>query len=312
MAGNRSLTQYEAASRKRLGVSAVIILGVLPALIALGAFVLGQKWYLPLSLAMLVLIMAPFFMMFERRRPKAREIVLIAMMSAVTVVSHLFFHVVIPIQIGTALVIISGISLGPEAGFLIGALSRFIVNFYLGQGVWTPWQMFCWGILGFLAGLCFNKGSLDQVNSRSFKAVMGPVLSVVFAELAAYALYLVAPGNDESFFGWRMYAFGAAGLLLGVLVQRKRLPLDAVTLTAFTFLTTFVIYGGIMNFASLVTSMNIPGSGGFTREALRAMYISGIPYDLLHAGTASLCVFFLGDPIVKKLERIKIKYGIYR
>ncbi len=312
MAGNPPLTQYEAASRKRLGVSSVIILVVLPVLIALGAFVLDEKWYMPLSLLMLVLIMAPFFMMFERRRPKAREIVLIAMMSALTVVSHLFFHIVIPIQIGTALVIISGISLGPEAGFLIGALSRFIVNFYLGQGMWTPWQMFCWGLLGFLAGLCFNKGVLDQGNSRSFKAVMGPVLSVLFAELVAYAVYLLVPGGDEEFFGWRVYAFGAAGLLAGVLLQRKRLPLDPLTLTAFTFLTTFVIYGGIMNFASMVTSMNMPGNTGFSREALRALYISGIPYDLMHAGTAALCVFFLGDPIVKKLERIKIKYGIYR
>ena len=100
--------------------------------------------------------MLPFFMVFENRKPKAREIVLIAMMSALTVCVHIFFHITLPLQIGTAMIIISGISLGPEAGFLIGAISRFVCNFYMGQGPWTPWQMFCWGILGFLAGMAFN------------------------------------------------------------------------------------------------------------------------------------------------------------
>lgn len=105
---------------------------------------------------------------------------LIAMMSALTVTLQLFCHITLPLQIGTAMIIISGISLGPEAGFLIGAVSRFVCNFYMGQGPWTPWQMFCWGILGFLAGLAFNKVDLDELKSRHFKVVMGPVLCMDF------------------------------------------------------------------------------------------------------------------------------------
>ena len=97
-------------------------------------------------------------MVFEKRKPKAREIVLIAMMSAITVACHMFFHVTVPIQIGTALVIVAGIGMGPEAGFLVGALSRFVCNFYMGQGPWTPWQMFCFGIVGFFSGIIFTKG----------------------------------------------------------------------------------------------------------------------------------------------------------
>ena len=86
------------------------------------------------GLLIVVYAMIPFFMIFERRKPKAREIVLVAMMTALTVTAHLLFHVTIPIEIGTAMVIISGISLGPEAGFLVGALARFVSNFYQGSG----------------------------------------------------------------------------------------------------------------------------------------------------------------------------------
>lgn len=297
---------------KRIRVSALIIFAVVPVILAVSVVFAKNELYLPLSLLMLAAVMTPFFMVFERRRPKAREIVLIAMMCALTVTAHLFFHVVFPLQIGTALVITAGVALGPEAGFLVGALSRFVCNFYLGQGAWTPWQMFCWGLIGFLAGLSFNKGDDSRLNSGKFKVIIGPVLSVAFAEIAAYVSYLIVPGKDEGFAGWRMYLFGAAGLAAGALLQRKRLPADGVTLAVFTFFTTFIIYGGIMNFATMVTSLGLPGSGGMSFETLRALYVTGFPYDLSHAATACACVFILGEPLIKKLERIKIKYGIYR
>ena len=51
---------------------------------------------------------------------------------------------------------------------------------------------------------------------------------------------------------------------------------------------------------------------GISFEALRILYITGAPYDLMHAGTATLCVFLFGNSMIKKLERIKIKYGIYK
>ena len=267
---------------------------------------------MPLSLLILVMIMAPFFMIFERRRPRAREVVLIAMMSALTVASHTFFHIAFPVQIGTAMVIISGISLGPEAGFLIGAMSRFVCNFYMGQGAWTPWQMFCWGLLGFLAGLAFNREISKQNSIGNFKKMMAPVLCVIFSELVAYISFLVWPGNDKTFFGWRVYLFGIIGLLLAVIFQKGKLKADNITIAIFTFVVTFVIYGGIMNFAAMCLSMNEPGSLGIGVKALKALYVSGVGYDFYHALTAAICVFVIGTPMVNKLERIKIKYGIYK
>lgn len=305
-------SHYMAAARKRLALTAVLIFLVIPVLIALTVFLGSKRLYMPLSLLILVMIMAPFFMIFERRKPRAREVVLIAMMSALTVASHTFFHIAFPVQIGTAMVIISGISLGPEAGFLIGAMSRFVCNFYMGQGAWTPWQMFCWGLLGFLAGLAFNREISKQNSISNFKKMMAPVLCVIFSELVAYISFLVWPGNDKTFFGWRVYLFGIIGLLLAVIFQKGKLKVDNITMAVFTFVVTFVIYGGIMNFAAMCLSMNEPGSLGIGVKALKALYVSGVGYDFYHALTAAICVFVIGTPMVNKLERIKIKYGIYK
>lgn len=305
-------SHYMAAARKRLALTAVLIFLVIPALIALTVFLGSRRLYMPLSLLILVMIMAPFFMIFERRKPRAREVVLIAMMSALTVASHTFFHIAFPVQIGTAMVIISGISLGPEAGFLIGAMSRFVCNFYMGQGAWTPWQMFCWGLLGFLAGLAFNRELSEDGGISNFKKILTPLLCVIFSELVAYISFLLWQGSDEPFFGWRVYLFGIIGLLLAVVFQRGKLKTDNLTMAVFTFVVTFVIYGGIMNFAAMCLSMNEPGSLGIGIKALKALYVSGVGYDFYHALTASICVFVIGTPMVKKLERIKIKYGIYK
>ena len=307
-----NVTQYEAACRKRTRVSSLIIFILIPATIAAGCIFLDNERYMVVSLALLVYTMVPFFMVFEKRKPKAREIVLIAMMAAITVCAQLFFHMVLPLQIGTALIIISGIALGPEAGFLIGATARFICNFYMGQGPWTPWQMFCWGLLGFLAGLAFNRIEPDKLKSRNFKVILGPVMCVAFAVIAAYICYIIWPGEDNTFFGWRLYVFGAAGLLAGVLLQRKRLPADNITLTVFTFFITFIIYGGLMNICAMVTSAALPGGAPVSMGTLKTLLITGAPYDATHAATAALCVFVFGDAMIKKLERIKIKYGIYR
>ena len=54
-----------------------------------------------------------------------------------------------------AVVILAGVSFGGEVGFVTGALSAFVSNFYFGQGSWTPFQMVALGLVGFFAGVFF-------------------------------------------------------------------------------------------------------------------------------------------------------------
>ena len=315
------------AHRKRTLTSAIMIALAAVTLVLATAF-LDNSRFMVVSLLVIVYTMVPFFIVYENRKPKAREIVLIAMMCAITVVAHLFFHVTVPVQIGTAMIIIAGAAMGPEAGFLVGSISRFVCNFYMGQGPWTPWQMFCWGLLGFLAGLAFSRVAIEnkfekaagtdaygqiveEKKSAVFKVVMGPVMCIMGALILAYVSYLIYPASDGTFLGWRIYVAGGIGLVAGVLLQRKRLPVDSVTLSLFTFFTTVIIYGGIMNMCTMFTSSGIPGND-ISWNTLRALYISGLPYDLTHGLLAALCMFVMGKPMIGKIERVKIKYGIYR
>ena len=203
-----NLEQFEKAKRKRTRLSALLIFILIPLTIIFGYFFLGDRKYILISILILVYTMFPFFMVFEKRKPKAREIVMIGMLSALTVCGNLLSVGVLPIQMGTAMVIISGISFGPEAGFLVGALARFISNFFQGQGPWTPWQMFCWGLLGFLAGLVFNKVDLDKIKSRDFKVIMGPVICVIFS-----MIFMVNIGKSKQKITLKIFAENKVSVL---------------------------------------------------------------------------------------------------
>lgn len=283
---------------------------MIPLTVFVGLKFFGGQKYLIISLLIIVYTMLPFFMVFEKRRPKAREIVVIAVMSALTICANMATYLFMPFQAGTALVILTGVSFGPEAGFLVGALGRFVCNFFQGQGPWTPWQMFCWGLLGFLAGLVFNKVSMDQANSRSFKVIMGPLVCVAVSVGLAFCAHLI--WGQGTFLGWQLYIFGAAGLLAGVLIQRKRLPVDSLTLALFGFLAVFILYGGIMNFASMIMTSAIPGSQvSISWQSLTMLYLSGVPYDAAHALGTAFFLFIFGEQMVRKMERIKVKYRLY-
>ena len=143
-----------------------------------------------------------------------------------------------------AIVIIAGIAFGPEAGFLVGAMSAFVSNFFFGQGPWTPWQMFALGVIGFIASVLVKKGMLKK--SR-----------------------------------WSLSIFG--------------------------FIITFLIYGGIMNAASVLMYTDKA-----TSQMFLASYISGIPYDFVHAISSGFFLYFLSRPMIEKLDRIRIKYGMLR
>ncbi len=115
--------------------------------------------YRIISAAIVVLALLPFFLRFEGSRPRALEIVLIAVLTALNVALRILFSPLPFFKPVTALIILSALVFGSETGFLIGALSALLSNFYFGQGIWTPWQMFAWGLVGALSGTA--KGILD-------------------------------------------------------------------------------------------------------------------------------------------------------
>lgn len=105
------------------------------------------------SLIVLTIILIPFFTRFEKRTVNSKEIVLLAMLAAIAAVSRVPFAAIPSVQPTSFVIIMAGIAFGAEAGFIVGAVSAVVSNIFLGQGPWTPWQMFAWGMMGMTAGL---------------------------------------------------------------------------------------------------------------------------------------------------------------
>ena len=84
-------------------------------------------------------------------------------------------------------------------------------------------------------------------------------------------------------------------------------PMADVLLGTYWISVTVFIYGGIMNPAALFMSVY-----DFTWEGLLAIYISGIPVDLVHASSTFIFLWIGAKPLLEKLQRIKIKYDLMR
>lgn len=133
--------------RKRLRW--VLVLAVIPLLALLGAALAQRGQY---ALVIFLVTAAAFLLFatgFESKKTGSRRLALVSVMAALAVAGRFipFFKPV------AALTILTGMYLGGEAGFLTGALAAVISNFYFGQGPWTPFQMFAWGLIGLIAGL---------------------------------------------------------------------------------------------------------------------------------------------------------------
>lgn len=226
---------------KRTKLALLIYFLLVPFVIYAGIKV-GDRNYLTVSTILMVMAIAPFLLIFEKRRPKARELIVIAVLVGLAVAGRMIFFMLPQFKPVTALVIIAAVSFGPETGFLVGALSALISNIFFMQGPWTPWQMFAFGLVGFVAGLFYQKG----------------------------------------------------------LMKMNRLAISI-----FGFFSCFIIYGAIMNISSLFMY-----SSALSVKLLIATLIVGAPMDLVHAASTFIFLFLFSKPMLEKLARIKIKYGL--
>ena len=83
----------------------------------------------------------------------SKEIAVVATLGAVAAAGRVLFATVPGVQPVTVIVLAAGAALGPRAGIGVGATAALASNFFLGQGIWTPWQMLAWGACGGLGGL---------------------------------------------------------------------------------------------------------------------------------------------------------------
>ena len=136
-------------------LSSFICFLMIPLTVMIGYSYLQDKKYYFISFLLIIEALVAFFMLFENRKQKLSDMMMIAVMTAICTISRVAFYAIPEIKPMMAMVILSGIVFGKESGLMIGMLSAFISNMYFGQGPWTPWQMFATAFIGFLSGLVF-------------------------------------------------------------------------------------------------------------------------------------------------------------
>src|SRR5438105_1405279 len=94
--------------------------------------------------------MAAGFAWYERKRPDARIVALVATLAAFAALGRIAFAALPNVKPTTDIVLVSGYALGGAPGFAVGALAGLTSNFFFGQGPWTPWQMAAWGATGII------------------------------------------------------------------------------------------------------------------------------------------------------------------
>ncbi len=108
------------------------------------------------SVAIVVLVLGTGWLAYERSRPSARMIAVVATLAALAALGRDAFVALPEVKPITAIALVVGYALGPLPGFTVGALGMLASNVMLGQGTYTPWQMAAWGLVG-LAGAALGR-----------------------------------------------------------------------------------------------------------------------------------------------------------
>ncbi|MBQ3151500.1 MAG: ECF transporter S component [Clostridia bacterium] len=219
--------------------AALISLFAIPLVIVIGNKVFNDKQYAFISAAVVILSLVQFFLSFERKENAGTKLVLIAVMTALSIAGRMIFAVIPGFKPVTAIVVVTAIYFGKESGFITGAMSALLSNFYFGQGPWTPFQMLTWGLIGWFAGVF----SSQLKNSRIY--------------LTVYALL--------------------SGIAYSLLMD----------------VWSTLWFDGVFN----------------VRRYLYTVF-TAMPFTAIYAVSNIIFLLLITKPIGKKLERIRIKYGL--
>ena len=145
-----------------------------------------------------------------------------------------------------------------------------------------------------------NSLTIHHIHEVAFGGETGFLVGAV-TMLASNVLFSQGPWTP-----WQMFSMGIIGFLAGVLFRKGFLRRSRGSLAIFGAFAAVIIYGGIMNPASAIMYR----SQNLNWEVILAYYVSGLPMDLVHAAATVIFLLITAEPMLEKLDRIKVKYGL--
>ncbi len=183
-----SLACNEASSRimRILRYAEAPLLVAVPVVLMLAAvFQVDQAALLTMAVALVAV--GVFVAGYETSRPALRQIMPTVVLSALAVAGRILFFAVPAFKPVSAICIVAGAVFGKRCGFMTGVLAALVSNFFFGQGVWTPWQMYAWGLVGYFAGVLSAHGFFDSATQQvRGKFQIRKIVLYVYAFAAAF------------------------------------------------------------------------------------------------------------------------------
>lgn len=255
-----------------------------------------------LTLVVVLASMGIFFASYEASRPRLRDIMPTVVLAALAAAGRILFAPIPDFKPVSAIAIIAGVAFGRKSGFMVGALAALASNFFFGQGPWTPWQMYAWGLVGYGAGLLAMVPAKQRaVGAKASRRVRGGETS----DMACDPASLAAPDAESE-----RAASSPCEARIGNdnLVRPARRLIDAhpSIVYAYGFLACLG-YGFILNAWSILSFFHAQASGW---AGILAVYATALPFDIVHGAATVVFLLALYGPWRRKLERVRRKFGL--
>lgn len=147
----------------------------------------------------------------------------------------------------------------------------------------------------------------------SFKPITAVVMvaGVAFGAETGFLTGALAAFASNFFFGqgpwtpWQMMAYGVGGLLAGALFHRRPGMWKPQVLAPFGFACILCVVGPLLDCCTLFTTGSV-----VTWQFALAVFASGLPINATHAAACALTLALVGRPLLAKLNRLQVKYGM--
>ena len=294
-AANRSAGAYARIAAEIVAIAAT------PAVLAACAIANFDQTAL-LALVVVLASMGIFFASYEASRPRLRDIMPTVVLAALAAAGRILFAPIPDFKPVSAIAIIAGVAFGRKSGFMVGALAALASNFFFGQGPWTPWQMYAWGLVGYGAGLL----AMAPAKRRSAGAKgpcqvrVGEALGMTCGSLCSVS----ADGELESVASSPCQA--RTGKEKCAYVARRLIDAHPTIVYAYGFLACLG-YGFILNAWSILSFFHAQASGW---AGILAVYATALPFDIVHGVATVVFLLALYGPWRRKLERVRRKFGL--
>ena len=135
------------------------------------ALVAGFAQTALLMMLVVTVVLALFFAGYEAGKPGLRQIMPTLVLAALAAAGRILFAAVPDFKPVFGRRNRSRRHAGSPQRIHGGALAALASNFFFGQGMWSPWQMYAWGMVGYIGGVLADAGDVRRPCHRASATV---------------------------------------------------------------------------------------------------------------------------------------------